>query len=245
MVAMSQAKPEKKSLPKRFYDRVDLQQNGAAFSIMLDGKLLRTQARNMLQLYSAELAEAIAAEWRAQTQHIDPDTMPLTRLANLSIDRAAADRAAWVENIVAYAETDLLCYRANAQSIRGLRERQEEVFAPLLQWASGQGVAVHPTDSIMPAPQPQQSLDALRSIMTQASDDALAALAMLTPLLGSAILAWAVWRGRITVEDALAAARLDESAQAEQWGEDAESAAAWAWKCRDALAAAFFLAEAK
>jgi chaperone required for assembly of F1-ATPase len=245
MVSMSKAKPEKKSLPKRFYAAVDIKHEGAAFSITLDGKLLRTQGRHLLQVDSIELAEAIAEEWREQLQHIDPDTMPLTRLINLTIDRAGIDRAAWVETIVAFAETDLLCYRADAQSVRGLRQKQDDIFTPLLAWAGSQGVMLNVTDSIMPVTQPQQSLTILRSMIEQASDHEIAALAILTPLLGSAILTLAVWRKHITIEEALIAARLDEQAQAEQWGEDDEAEAAWAAKCRDAHAASFFLGQAK
>lgn len=238
VITMTKAKPEKKVLPKRFYAAVDVQQNNDGFCITLDGKLLRTQGRNMLQLANAEMAAALAAEWEAQAQHIDPDTMPLTRLANLAIDRAGHDREAWLEEIARYGETDLLCYRAPDVV---LRQRQASTFDPILAWAAQQGVALNVTDGVMPITQPSESLTMLRNIFAHATDHELAALAMLTPLLGSALLTLALWKGKISVEAALVACRLDEDFQAEQWGEDAEAAASWANKRRDILAATFFL----
>ncbi|MFM9890088.1 MAG: ATP12 family protein [Rickettsiales bacterium] len=274
---MSKAKPEKKSLPKRFYAAAKMQQNADGFCITLDGKLLRTQGRNMLQLHHAEIAAAIAAEWEAQGPHIDPDTMPLTRLINLALDRAAIDRDAWLEEITRYGETDLLCYRAphtpnsplkgerdvrvhsrggdfphavpptesqvrfDSPSGGELRAKQDASFTPILEWAAGQGVRLHVTEGVMPVAQSAESLHTLRMLFAAATDGELAALAMLTPLLGSALLTLALWKCKITVGDALIACRLDEDFQAAQWGEDEEAAKAWAAKRRDTQAAAFFL----
>lgn len=236
MASMSKAKPEKKQLPKRFYAAVEVVQQDAAFCITLDGKMLRTQGRHLLQVHEQPLAEAIAVEWEAQTQYIDPDTMPLTRLINLAIDRAAMDRNAWLDETSRYGETDLLCYRAPDVALK-----QAALFNPLLAWAAAQGVELEVTEGVMPITQPVASLTRLRSLFAAATNAELAALAMLTPLLGSAILALALWKRQITVEQALAAARIDEEFQAEKWGRDAEADAAWLHKCGDIKAAAFFL----
>lgn len=235
MVGMSKAKAENKAYPKRFYQQAEARDG----RIYLDGKELRTQARNPLVIASSELAAAIAAEWNAQEHHINPEHMPLTRLANLIIDRAPTDRAAWEANIVAYLETDLLCYRSSE-----IAAQQAQHFDPVLQWAAGQGMVLATTMGLMPIPQPQAAFDAARAMLAPASDAELAAIALMVPLLGSAVLALALWKKAVTLDAALTMARLDETAQAKRWGADAESEAAWALKVRDVRAAVQFMGRA-
>lgn len=231
MVGMSKAKMESRALPKRFYTQAEARDG----RIFLDGKELKTQARLPLVL-DAALADAVAEEWNAQEGVIDPDRMPLTRLANLMIDRTSHDRDALVANLVAYAETDLLCYRDPA-----IAARQAALFNPVLDWAAGQGIALAVTDSITPIAQPEASLAVADSLLREADDRALTALAMMIPLLGSYVLGVALWKGAITLEQALSAARVDEDVQAEQWGRDAEAEAAWVHKQRDICASVRFL----
>jgi chaperone required for assembly of F1-ATPase len=239
MVGMSKAKMEARALPKRFYKDVALQQASHGHAILLDGKELKTQGRNALHIAPQQLAEGVAEEWRAQTTHINPDTMPLTRLMNITLDRMQLDRLAVLEQVCAYGETDLVCYR-DAQV--ELQHRQAAAFDPLVAWVrEAFGIDLHITEGIMPALQSTASLEHFRVLFAAANDAELAALAMLVPLLGSAVLALAVWKQEITVEDALVAARLDEDFQAERWGMDPEAASAWAAKCIDIRASAFFL----
>ncbi len=237
MVGMSKAKAENKSLPKRFFERATFEPVTEGYAIALDGKQLKTQGRHPLVMADARLAEAVAAEWQAQQTHIDPDQMPLTRLVNLTIDRAEMEREAYIANIVAYAGTDLLCYRDPL-----LAERQGTLFDPVLQWA-GHAHSIHlaTTESVMPIAQPQASLEALARLLATASNAEITGLAMMVPLLGSAILGIAVWQGELSAEAAMAMARLDETIQAEKWGRDAEAEAMWEHKQKDIAAAAFFL----
>src|SRR5690606_35605476 len=102
------AKAENRALPKRFYTSAEARDG----QILLDGRVLKTSAKNPLYVAQHKLAEAVAAEWNAQAEFIDPDAMPLTRLLNIAIDRVPMDRAALIDDMVRYAETDLLCYRA-------------------------------------------------------------------------------------------------------------------------------------
>lgn len=228
MVGMSKAKAENKAYPKRFYQQAEARDG----RIYLDGKELRTQARNPLVITAPELADAIAAEWNAQVQHIHPEHMPLTRLANLTIDRAPTDRAAWEGQVLAYLETDLLCYRHPE-----IAAQQAQHFDPVLQWAAGQGMVLATTHGLMPIAQPPAAFAAARAMLATATDAELAAITLMVPLLGSAVLALALWQKAVALKDALAMARLDEAAQAERWGVDAESEAMWAGKMRDIGAA--------
>lgn len=231
MVGMSKAKAENKALPKRFYTNAEARDG----RILLDGKELKTQARNPLVLPAA-LADAVAAEWQAQQEVINPDRMPLTRLANLTIDRTPHDREAMIANTVAYAETDLLCYRDPA-----LADRQVALFDPVLAWAAGQGVVLATTDSINPMPQPEASLVLADALLREATDAELTAIALMVPLLGSFVLGVALWKQAITLEQALEAARIDETVQAERWGADEEAGFMWEHKRSDIASAALFL----
>lgn len=234
--------------PKRFYAAVDVQQNGDAFCIVLDGRNVRTPAGNLLACDSRALAEAIANEWRGQKETILTETMPLTRLLHVALDRVAQDRDALLQEIIRYGETDLVCYRValtpgtNDEVQREIAAQQTHYFTPVLEWVKkAHGLEFEVTDGLMPVQQPEATLAILSELFAAADDDALAALSMLVPLLGSALLTLAVWQGEMDIEDALVAARIDEAAQEKKCGIDAEAAAKWAAKCFDARACAFFL----
>jgi chaperone required for assembly of F1-ATPase len=250
MVSMSSAKPERRALPQRFYQQVSLEPHDNGFVILLDGKRIRTPAKNILHVLLHQIAAAIVVEWDAQTEVIDPDLMPLTRLVHIAIDRVPVDRALLLEDIGRYIETDLLCYRVPvvagghplAADNRLLRAQQDAAFDPILAWMrQTYAAAFVVTEEILPVQQSVQAMAAITAVYAAADDYALAALAMMVPLLGSALLALAVWQGYVPVEQALSIARLDENAQAEQWGVDAEVARAWESKARDIRACAFFL----
>lgn len=235
MASMSKAKAENRALPKRFYERAETRDG----QILLDGRVLKTSAKNPLHVAQHTLAEAIAAEWEAQIDVVNPDAMPLTRLMNIAIDRVPQDRDALLDDIVRFAETDLLCYRAGHAE---LAAKQAKLFNPVLDWAArAHGIELDVTDGMMPIPQPADSLHRVRALTELATDHQLAALALMTPLVGSAILALAYWQGAIDTNILLAAAHLDEDFQAAQWGEDSEAKAAWKARARDISAAAFFL----
>lgn len=228
------------ALPKRFYGVALAAPSGGDYAILLDGKPVRTLAKNPLLLPDKSLADAVAAEWRAQEAFIDPETMPLTRLANLTIDRAGTDRAAWIDEILRYAETDLTCYLAPDHEALG--KAQRAAFLPLLQWAESEhGLAFVTTGGILPVAQLSATLARFRALLAEANDGQVAALALMVPLLGSALLAFALWKTRITVDQAIKAARLDEDLHAERWGADAQAVAVWAARENDLRAAAFFL----
>ena len=251
MVSMSKAKVELKPLPKRFYKRAAFDPIQGGFVITLDGKNIRTPQQKLLQCASPQLAQQIAAEWDAQIDVIDTDAMPLTRLLNIALDRIAIDRAALLAELCGYAQTDLLCYRTPVKNAAlpianreaELRALQLQHFDPILAWASAQhGMEFICTEGLMPVPQPAASLQKIATLFAAANDHELAALSLMVPILGSALLALAIWHGFITVDSALIAARLDEAVQQAQWGEAPEVAVKWAAKCRDVKAAAMFLA---
>ncbi|KAB2917815.1 MAG: ATPase [Hyphomicrobiaceae bacterium] len=214
-------------LPKRFYTSVSVvaaEGKAAGFRVLLDGKPVRTPAKAEFVVPTAALAEAIAAEWEAQRAHIDPATMPLTRLANSAIDGVRTRVAEVRAEVVKYAGSDLLCYRA--ESPGELVRRQAEAWDPILAWVQE---ALHVRfvvgQGIVPLSQAGTALAAIVRALERLDDFTLSAVHVMTTLTGSALLALAHAHGRLSAEAAWAAAHVDEDWQIAQWGEDAEAKA--------------------
>ncbi|HEV2818318.1 MAG TPA: ATP12 family protein [Allosphingosinicella sp.] len=223
---------------KRFYNRAEVGEGGR---ILLDGRPVKTPGRRDLAAPAAALAEAVADEWNAQGETLDPRSMPLTGLANAAIDRIAPDHAAFADGLAAYGESDLLCYRAEGPA--PLAARQAELWDPILAWAQQRYEIVFELAlGVMHMPQPPETLARLRGALAERDSFALAGLSPLVTISGSLLVALALAEGAISLDQAWAAATLDERWQAEQWGEDEEAAAALANRRRDFAAAARFLA---
>lgn len=223
--AVADRGPGKPALPKRFYEQAGLAEGEAGFRLTLDGRPANTPARNPLTLPTQGLAEAVAAEWQAQVAVIDPSTMPLTRLANTAIDGVALRRDAVVEDLAAYAGTDLLAYRAGDPD--RLVRAQAQAWDPVLDWARETlGARFILGEGVMHVAQPDTTVAALRTAIAETEGPfRLAALHTLTTLTGSLVLALAVLRGRLDPAEAWAAAHVDETYQASVWGRDAEAEA--------------------
>jgi chaperone required for assembly of F1-ATPase len=216
---------------------------GGGYGVYGDEKLLRTPAGHDLVVPSRALAEAIAAEFRAQADVKTPDVtaMPNLRLAATAIDRVAAARQATIDTVAAHGETELLCYRAEHPA--DLVERQHAAWQPLLDWVALRFAAsLVNTAGVMPRPQPPEALAALRAAVAGYDDLMLAALAFAVQTTGSLVVGLAMVEGRLDAAEAFAVAELDESYQIEQWGEDAEASKRRAIRRRDLAEAAAFIA---
>jgi chaperone required for assembly of F1-ATPase len=225
---------------KRFYQSVEVAVADDGHRLLLDGRPLLTPGRRALTLPSARLAEALADEWRAQDGTIRPEGMPLTRLANTARDRMPELRAVAIDEAVAYAGTDLLCYRAAAPL--ALVERQQHLWQPLLDWAaSAFGTRLTVTTTLLPVTQPDAALRGLRAAVEAFGDWPLVGLHAATTTLGSLVLGLALTRGRIDAEQAVAASLLDELFEIERWGKDAETERRHDALRREVDAAALFL----
>ncbi|HWA49137.1 MAG TPA: ATP12 family protein [Dongiaceae bacterium] len=220
------------SAPRRFYKSVTVQQGEGGWHVLLDGKVLRSPAKLGFALPTRALADAIAAEWDAQGEKVDPHAMPMMQLAATAVDRIAGDRERVVAETAAYAGSDLVCYRADAPA--ELARRQEEAWQPLVGWAAERyDVALNVTTGIVAVTQPSHALTTFRRVLEAADLHALTALATLTGAAGSLVIALALAEGRLTADQAAAAALLDELFQAEKWGSDPEAEARRAGVRRD------------
>ena len=224
----------------RFYSHATLRAAQGGFEILLDERPVKTPARRPLLLPTEPLARAVAEEWNAQGEKVDPRSMPLTGLANAAIDRVAPDAESFARGLAAYGENDLLCYRAAGPS--SLVARQAELWDPLLAWARRRfDVDFEIVCGIMHRPQHEATLRQLAHAVAARDPFALAGLSPIVTIGGSLIVALALAEEAIDLDTAWSAATLDEAWQAEQWGEDAEATAALEARRHDFAAAYRFL----
>jgi len=209
--------------------------------VRLDGKPVRTPGRAPLALPTNTLAQAIAEEWRAVEGEIDPRAMPLTGLANAAIDRVAPDPAAFAAGLAEYAESDLLCYRAEGPP--ELVARQEAAWDPLLAWAAARyDVRFEKVAGVMHRAQPPATIARLGAALASHGAFALAALSPIVTITGTLVGALALAERAADAETLWRAAHVDEDWQAELWGADPLAEAARETRRRDYDAAVRFLA---
>ncbi|MCJ8141376.1 ATPase [Ancylobacter sp. A5.8] len=209
------------ALPKRFYTLAAAVPHESGFAVALDGRPVRTPGRRPLSVPGLAFAEALAQEWQGQGEQINPLTMPLTRLVNSAIDGVAANPAEVAAEIVRYAGSDLLCYRADAPP--KLVMLQRDIWDPVLRWAEVElGGRFVLSEGIRYVEQPAKTLDYFAAALPR-DPLRLAALNLMTTLSGSALLSLAVWRGTISAQEAWRAAHIDEEVQQELWGKDREA----------------------
>lgn len=208
---------------KRFWTKAEAEPCEGGFTVRLDGRPVKTPAKAALVVPTQAMAQAIAAEWDAQSGEVKPATMPVTRAANSAIDKITVQRDEVVEIIAAYGQSDLLCYRAVAPA--ALIARQAAGWDPVLDWAEAAlGARLVVTAGVVHVAQPSDALARLTARVAGMTEFQLAGLHDLVAISGSLVLALAVTEGRLGDDEAWALSRIDESWQIEQWGADEEAA---------------------
>lgn len=211
--------------PRRFWKEVSVVELPSAeggFGIALDGRPVKVPSKATLRLCSQNLADAVAEEWRAQEEFLDPLSMPLTQLANTAQDRMIPLRAAIEAELMAHLDGDSLCYYADEP--QELVDRQHAAWTPVLQWAEGRfGVRWLHTTGIMPLTQPPAVRQAVQQALSAMTPEELAAFQVIAPAAASLLVGLAVVHGRLSAEQAFSISVIDELYQAEQWGHDWEA----------------------
>ena len=208
---------------KKFWTEVTVEETADGYAVCLDTRPLRTPAKVPCLVPIFSLAEAIAAEWDAQGDQVDPRMMPLTRAANSTIDRVIPEAKAVGETIAAYGQSDLICYRASHPE--GLVARQAAAWDPLVDWARTTLEApLTLGEGVMHVAQPAQSIARLGAAVRAHSPWELTALHDLVTISGSLVVGLAVSQGRLGTTEAWSVSRIDEDWNIEKWGEDAEAA---------------------
>jgi chaperone required for assembly of F1-ATPase len=194
---------------KRFYKKVSIAKEGDGYAVQLDGKPIRTPSKSILIAGNENLAELSKAEWDAQGDKINHNTMPVTQLLNTKQDRISGQRAALESEVLKYINTDLLCYRADAPE--ELVARQDKIWQPHLEWFSKQyGLEFETTHGLGALKQYQAIHVTIAGEIRALDDDRFTLVQMITPACGSIILALAFIKGAAGADDLLACAYLEE-----------------------------------
>lgn len=202
---------------KRFYTDVSVAKGDGAWQVLLDEKPVKTYKHRPLALPGAALAEAVAQEWRAQGETIQKQSMPLMRLSSVAIDVVPDDKSVLLDDMLAFAETDLLCYRAEEKT---LAEKQRVCFDPVIAWIENRfGVTLKLACGIMPVAQPAENAERFSHFLQTLDPFAFAGVSACTHLSGSLFLALALYEKFLTAQQVASASRLDDTHQAEAWGE--------------------------
>ena len=209
---------------KRFWKEVGVSPAADGWSVTLDGRALKTQGKRAQVIPSRALAEALAGEWAAQGEEIDPASFVLRDLADMAIDVIAEGREAAIIDLLRYAETDTLCYRAEPDE--PLHARQLELWEPLLRAAEARwDVHFERVSGVIHRPQSPATLARLKAVLDAKDTFALSALATLTALSASLVIGLAALERDADARQLWTAAELEEDWQAELWGRDEEAEA--------------------
>ncbi len=213
------APPQK---PRRVYKNVSVAEERGLFCVFLDGKPAHTPARKRLGTPIRTLADVLAAEWDAQDPVIDRETMPITRLVSAALDRIGPERGAVINGLIAFIDSDLLCYRAEYPA--ALKARQNGVWQPVLDWLRDEHrIQFAVVEGVIPTPQSAETALALRTKIESFDDEALTAFQACAAATKSLALSMALVHGHLSAAEVAASAHLDEFYQMDQWGEDREA----------------------
>ena len=224
---------------KRFYTAATVTGDGP-FGVALDARPLRTPARALLAVPTRALAQAIAGEWLAQGEKVDPRSLPLTGFANAAVDRVAADQTGFAQRLAAYAQSDLIAYRADGPA--SLLATQAAAWDKWVEWLARRlDVGLTITSGIMHVAQPPATLARIHAAFAAFTPFQLAPLDPVVTITGSAVLALAVAEGELEAEAAYDIAHVDARWQEEHWGRDPLAEKAESVRRADLAAAVAFL----
>lgn len=209
---------------KRFYREVSVEQLEQGFAVRLDTRAIKTPIGAQQIVPSRALAEALAAEWAAQGEELDLSLFRFRDLADYALDIIGTERDTALSKMLAFAETDTLCYRADPDE--ALYRRQQEIWEPLLtEFETREGIRLERVSGIMHRPQSAETLEILHKRLAALDDFTLAGLQTVTSLAASLSIGLLALETNAQADPLWAAANLEELWQAELWGQDDEAEA--------------------
>lgn len=207
---------------KRFFKEVSVDQHDNMYVVLLDGKKIKTPEKSLCLMPTAEMAEAIADEWNAQEEDVDPNSMPLTKLINTSIDRVEKRRDDLIEELVKFAGADQVCYRADYPP--ELVALQNKIWNPLLSlMKETYGTSLRVVTGVIFTEQDAQEVSKIRKLIEEVESFKLMALYTMITVTGSVTVGFSLFKGHLGLNEAWEAGQLDENFQISQWGSDEEA----------------------
>lgn len=209
---------------KRFYKLVSFKEERDGYTLLLDGKPVKTKSGKILVAPSEAIANEAVQEWVNQEDTIDPDTMPITQILNTKIDRVSAERDDMTCAILKYLDTDLLCYLTDQP--KELAELQNKNWAQWRDWAENKfGHIIETTTDLKALSQPAELHQAIEKYVHDLDDNRFTILQIIVPLSGSLILGLAMVDGAVNAPEVFKACFVEEDFKdllhdAEKYGTD-------------------------
>jgi chaperone required for assembly of F1-ATPase len=207
---------------KRFYKKASVEQKDQHFIVLLDGKAIKTPAQSFCHMPTRKMAKAVVKEWNDQGEEVIPNSMPITKLMNTAIDRVENRREELIDELVRYAGSDQICYRAEHPT--ELVSLQDKIWNPLLQWVNETlAIDLKISRGVIFVEQDKESLKKIKEVLERLDSFALTALHGMITVTGSVSIGYALYCDHLSIEQAWNAGHLDENFQVSQWGNDAEA----------------------
>ncbi|AKM10813.1 ATP12 family chaperone protein [Croceicoccus naphthovorans] len=219
---------------KRFWTEVGVAPvDGGGWQVHLDSRPVKTQGFRAQIVPTRALAEALAEEWRAQGEKVDPQLFVLRDMVDFAIDQVAPAPDVLIGSTLPYGDTDTLCYRAPEGD--SLRTRQDEAWGPILAPIEAEISAKFAlADGVIHAEQPEATRTALRARLEALDPFTLTAVHNMAAIAASLCVALTMLDDGADTDALFGAANLEEDWQAIQWGWDGDALAR-----RDARLAGF------
>ncbi|KAI0956818.1 hypothetical protein AcW1_005405 [Taiwanofungus camphoratus] len=211
---------------KRFWKTVGIEERDGLLAVTLDKRSLRTPGGKPLLIPKNKrlVATLIAAEWENQETLLKPHALPMTSLASRAIDGFTEEgtRSEVRGLLLKYLETDTICFHQTEPP--ALVSLQKAHWDPILDWArSTFTVDIQTSDSVLMGSQPQETLNKFEEVMSEFDPWEMAAMERSTYTSKSFLIALALVKRQITVEQAALASHVEVNSQIERWGEVEDS----------------------
>ena len=208
---------------KKFWEKVSIKKiSSDSFCVMLDKRILKTPLKRELVLPNLNLAQEIVKEWDQDSKNINTESMIFYGLISTSLDKIIDDKNLYINDVLDYIDTDLICYRA--ENPKELVELQKNKWDPIILLIEKYiGIKVRVFEGVLPKAQHATVHYRLNNLINQFDIFEIAVLHRITNITGSIFLSLCVLKKDISKNEVFELSFLDEFWQAENWGFDEET----------------------
>jgi chaperone required for assembly of F1-ATPase len=209
---------------KKFWKTVEVSElTTNSYQILLDKKILKTPMQNDLIFTNYRISYETSLEWDINSEVLDTDEMIFFGIFSTAIDRIVNDRFLYINEIMKFVDTDLICYKADKPD--ELVELQNKHWDPILLIIKNYiDEEIKVFTGIMPGKQNIQVHNKIKKLIHNFSNIELSILHRLTNIIGSIFISLCVIKGDILKKNICQLCFLDELWQAENWGVEEEAA---------------------
>ena len=193
-----------------------------SFEILLDKRILKTPMQKDLIFSNYKIAKETALEWDIDEKEINTENMVFYGLISTAIDKISNDKVSYIENVLGFINTDLICYRADGPN--ELVDLQNNSWNPIISFIKKYiDVELKFFIGVMPSKQSLDIFNRLKTLINSFSDIEISALHRMTNLTGSIFISICILKGDVLKNEAFELSFLDELYQAKNWGIEEES----------------------